>query len=388
MARRKRLSPLDAFPESGAEAAAPAAAPVAALTPEEIRAALAPDPAMPVLETKAHFPSYPLGYAGGHTHTRQAPIADMAGAAAATAALEEMAATLKQARDSGRMVIALPLDQVEAGYLVRDRLVVDPEEMTALVESLRARGQQTPVEVVQLAPGRFGLISGWRRLRALRMLAAETGEPRFAQVLALLRRPEQASDAYVAMVEENEIRVGLSFYERARIVMKAVEAGVFDSDRAALRSLFAAASRAKRSKIGSFLAVVRVLDGALRFPEAIGERLGLQIAQGVEADAGLGPRLRAALVEAEAADAAAEQALILGLLAPAAEAAPAAPPPDSTSRAPRQAARTPAAPLLQDEPRPGLHLRAEPGRLLLEGAGVDADLALRLAAWLRGALPG
>ena len=46
-------------------------------------------------------------------------------------------------------------------------------------------------------------------------------------------------DAYVAMVEENEIRVGLSFYERARIAAKSVEAGVYPDDRAALRALFA-----------------------------------------------------------------------------------------------------------------------------------------------------
>ena len=371
MARRKRLSPLDAIADPAEPVAVP---PLALADATEIQAALTPDLSMPVLETKAHFPSYPLGYAGGHTYTRQAPIADMAGAAAATAALEEMAATLQQARDSGRMVIALPLDQIEAGYLVRDRVVVDPEEMAALVESLRARGQQTPIEVVQLAPDRFGLISGWRRLRALRTLAAETGDPRFAQALALLRRPEQASDAYVAMVEENEIRVGLSFYERARIVVKAVESGVFDRDRDALRSLFAAASRAKRSKIGSFLAVVRALDGSLRFPEAIGERLGLQIAQALEADAGLGPRLHAALLAGDAADAAAEQALILQAIAP-----PPADPAPSKLAPPRVVSE----PLLQADLAPGLRLRADAGRLLLEGPQVDAALAARLADWLR-----
>lgn len=298
------------------------------------------------------------------------PIADMAGAAAATAALEEMAASLHQARESGRMVLALPLGQIDAGYLVRDRISADPEEMAALVESLRARGQQTPIEVVQLAPDRFGLISGWRRLKALRQLAAETADPRFATVLALLRRPDQASDAYVAMVEENEIRVGLSFYERARIVAKAVEAGVYPDDRAALRGLFGAASRPKRSKIGSFLAVVRALDGALRFPEAIGERLGLQLAQTLEADGALVGRLRPALETADPADAQAEQALIARLIAaPAgASAKPARP------AAPENYAR---------ELVPGLHLRAAEGRMLLEGDKVTEDLLVRLVAWLQ-----
>lgn len=290
------------------------------------------------------------------------PIADMAGAAAATAAMEEMAAALHAAREGGRLVLSLPLDQIEAGYLVRDRIASDPEEMAALVESLRARGQQTPIEVAQIGPDRYGLISGWRRLAALRQLAAEGGKT--VSVLALLRKPDQASDAYVAMVEENEIRVGLSFYERARIAAKAVEAGVYPDDRAALRALFAAASRAKRSKIGSFLTVVRALDGALRFPEAIGERLGLQLAQALEADAGLTTRLRALLAQ-EAADAATEQQWLLRALAPAKSAVTET--------------------ISTEEPVPGLRLITHPsGKITLEGPRADADLRARLIGWLKG----
>lgn len=289
------------------------------------------------------------------------PIADMAGASAATAAMEEMAATLRAAREGGRLVLSLPLDQIEAGYLVRDRIASDPEEMAALVESLRARGQQTPIEVAQIGPERYGLISGWRRLSALRQLEAEGTET--VSVLALLRKPDQASDAYVAMVEENEIRVGLSFYERARIAAKAVEAGVYPDDRAALRALFAAASRAKRSKIGSFLTVVRALDGALRFPESIGERLGLQLAQALEADAELGARLQADLVKVPAPDAATEQARIAKAM-----------------QAPKSALT---AVVETIEPVPGLRLRAEKGRVVIEGKRADAALTQRLADWLK-----
>lgn len=289
------------------------------------------------------------------------PIADMAGASAATAAMEEMAATLRAAREGGRLVLSLPLDQVEAGYLVRDRIASDPEEMAALVESLRARGQQTPIEVAQIGPDRYGLISGWRRLSALRQLAAKEGET--VSVLALLRKPDQASDAYIAMVEENEIRVGLSFYERARIAAKAVEAGVYPDDRSALRALFAAASRAKRSKIGSFLAVVRALDGVLRYPETIGERLGLQLAQALEADAQLAPRLAADLSTRPASDAAAEQARIAKAM---------------QSSKPALTALTETI-----EPIPGLRLRQEKGRVVLEGPRADAALAERLAEWLK-----
>ena len=158
------------------------------------------------------------------------------------------------------MVLELPLDAIEASYLVRDRLVMDADEMEALKASLVARGQQTPIDVADLGDGRFGLISGFRRLTALQDLAKTGGTE---TVLALLRRPDEASDTYLAMVEENEIRVGLSYYERARIGLKAVEQGVFPDTKKALLSLFHAASRAKRSKIRSFLNVVAALDGAV-----------------------------------------------------------------------------------------------------------------------------
>lgn len=325
-----------------------------------------PDFTAPPSDAKTIFPPYPAGYSEAHAPVRQAPIADMAGAAAATAALEEMAATLRAAREGGRMIMALPLDQIEAGYLVRDRLTVDPEEMDVLVESLRNRGQQSPIEVVQLSSDRFGLISGWRRLQALRRLLAETGDARFATVLAVLRKPDQASDAYVAMVEENEIRVGLSFYERARIVAKAVEAGVFDEDRTALRALFATASRAKRSKIGSFLVVVRALDGCLRFPEAIGERLGLQLAMALEANPALGEGLAMALSTQAPVDAAAEQLFVMQEIARVSRKKP--------------SLTTPAETVSQ---LAGFRVIIATGRLVIEGPKADAALAARLIDWLK-----
>lgn len=257
----------------------------------------------PPLETKSMF-----------TAPRNAPIADVARDASSTAALNEMVDTLAQARNEGRMVVELPLEQIDMEHLVRDRLVVEETEMRTLMASLRNRGQQTPIEVVQLADGRYGLISGWRRCRALAQIAEEdrTDAP---TVLALLRKPDEASDAYLAMVEENEIRVDLSYFERARIVSKAVEEGVFAMERTALQELFRSASRAKRSKIGSFLPVVRALDGHLRYPHALSERLGLSLAQVLTDDAGFADTLQAALAQADADSAEAETAVLADTLA-------------------------------------------------------------------------
>ena len=152
-------------------------------------------------------------------------------------AFDEVAAELHNARVEGRMVSKLAIGDIDATYLVRDRMTVDDEDMAALKDSLRARGQQAPIEVVDLGDRRYGLISGWRRLTALRALQAETSDATFGVVQAFIRRPDTAADAYCAMVEENEIRVDLSFYERARIAVKAVEQGVYPDVKTAVQSL-------------------------------------------------------------------------------------------------------------------------------------------------------
>lgn len=300
------------------------------------------------------------------THT--APIADVAGEASARAALQEVTETLTRAREEGRLVLALPLSQIDLGYLVRDRLPVDDEEMTALLDSLRARGQQTPIEVAPLGEGRYGLISGWRRCSALARLHAETGEDRFATVQALVRQPDQSSAAYLAMVEENEIRVGLSFYERARIVARTVENRVYSSQTDALRALFASASRAKRSKIKSFVSIVEALDGSLRFPQAIGERLGLQMAKALDEAPGLAGRLRRALKQAEPDTPEAEQAVISATLKPQKQSL------TKTKSASEMAIA------------PGLVLKSGRGAVMLKGPALDADLQARLVAWLKSEL--
>jgi len=197
--------------------------------------------------------------------------------------LADVASVLEAARSEGRLVQKLRLDQIEADHLIRDRLAVDLDEMAALKDSLTRRGQQNPIEVVALDGDRYGLISGWRRLNALRALTQEGGVD---TVLARVIAPGSQAEAYVAMVEENEIRVGLTYYERARIVVRAVKAGIYPNRKKALQGLFANVSRAKRSKIGSFVDVVEALDDRLQFPTQIGERLGLQMAKVLKEDRG------------------------------------------------------------------------------------------------------
>lgn len=305
-----------------------------------------------------------------------APIARVAGDAAQAAALAEVAGALADARAEGRLVQRLPLEAIEADHLVRDRIGTDEEELHHLMVSLSAHGQRSAIEVTDLGAGRFGLISGWRRLTALSRLRQTTGEARFATVLALVRRPDSAAAAYVAMVEENEVRLGLSYYERARIAGKAVDLGVFETEKAALQQLFAAASRPRRSKIGSFLTIYRALDPVLRFPAAIPERLGLALAKLIETEPGRAGTLRAALAARPARHAIDE----LALLSEAVEAA------TTGARPQRDTGTAPRLPAGQgSEIRPGIRLRDRgQGPLTLSGPGVDAAFRARLAAWLRG----
>ena len=297
-----------------------------------------------------------------------APIARVAAEAAGQAALQELSDTLTRARETGRLVLDLPLAAIAPDHLDRDRIPADDEDMAALRELLRAHGQRIPIEVVALAGALpYGLLSGWRRLAALSALHAETGDARFATVQALVRRPETAADAYVAMVEENEIRLGLSQYERARVAARATERGVFPDEEAALKALFAGASRPKRSRIRSFVALYHGLDAALRFPAAIPERLGLALVERLRE--GQGPAIAASLAKAAPATAEAELALLDRLARPAAP--------------PR------AVPASQPLGRGlALETRLKPGRLTLTltGIAVDEALAARLEAALAGAV--
>lgn len=264
-----------------------------------------------------------------------APITHLAGEAAAEqgreiARLREAAAgaaRLEAAEAEGRVLADVPLDRIDPGFLARDRILpaddaagtADEAEL-ALRASIRAHGQRMPIELVAFAAGEgralpYGLISGWRRLSALTALHAETGEARFATARALVRREAGLAPAFVAMVEENEIRVGLSFYERGRIAALAAAQGAFVTADAAVDALFAAGSPARRSKIRSFLAIHEVLDDVLVWPETLGERLGLKLAQALKR--GDAERIRAGLGAGAATcrSAADEQALIQALIA-------------------------------------------------------------------------
>ena len=171
------------------------------------------------------------------------------------------------------------------------------------------------------------------------------------------------------MVEENEIRANLSFYERARIADQAAEKGVFPTAEIAVRELFRHASRAKRSKILSFLRLYRALDGLLKFPTALSERQGLAVVKALEAEPAIEGRLQAELqaIQPETPEQEADA------LTDAIYSGPFYAPPKPRAAKPSTAPKALPA---------GVQLKAGNGRIELTGTGVDAAFIADLKAWL------
>ena len=256
------------------------------------------------------------------------------------------------AESEGRVIKKIALAEIETHHLARDRVVLDEADMETLTASIAERGQQSPVEVLRLPSGRYGLISGLRRVNALSRL-------NHVDVLALVRRPETSQEAYRAMIEENEIRVGLSFFERAQVALEAVGQGVYPSVRTAVAGLFTHAAPAKRSKISKFVTICEALGDDLHFPTAISEKAGLALAQAIEADPRVARKLIAALKRKPPVDAAEERRQIDAVLKTA-----------------------PAGKTKPEELMPGLTLAAKTGRVVLSGPKVDAAFLDDMRAWL------
>jgi ParB family transcriptional regulator, chromosome partitioning protein len=235
---------------------------------------------------------------------------------AARARDEQDATAWREASEHGRVILEIPLDQIEPLSMPRDRSVMDKDALEEMEHSISSHGIRLPIEVNLLKEGvngkRFGLISGYRRLVAQRNLHARTGLEAYATIRAILRDPDQMGGAFVAMVEENEIRQNLSHYERGRIAVIAAQQGAFLNAEEAVKSMFASASKAKRSKIRSFAMIFEELGDVLNFPESLREKDGLRLAQALRT--GAEDRLREVLGTAQGTDPKSEWDLIEAVL--------------------------------------------------------------------------
>ncbi|WP_170402001.1 ParB/RepB/Spo0J family partition protein [Ruegeria arenilitoris] len=268
---------------------------------EQLEAGFAAKPSISPFETKSSTPPIAQVAAEAATLNGMTAVTDRL----ALAQDQGDAARWRDAQDAGLVAEMLSLDQIDADFIRRDRMVEDEEAMAELLESLRVHGLRTPIEVTRDG-GSYGLISGFRRLNAFRRLA-ET-DPRFTEIPAFIREAGSGQGAYVSMVEENELRSNLSPYERGRIAVLAVGQGVFASTEAAVDVLFAAASKAKRSKVRSFAMVHEALGDLLQHPVALSEKSGLKLASALRD--GAQTKLRQALAGVGELDPKTEWALL------------------------------------------------------------------------------
>ncbi len=173
--------------------------------------------------------------------------------------------------------ITLPTAAILADALPRDRSHLDATALTELRTSIARSGLRQPIEVFATDDG-YALISGLRRLTAVRQLHDMTGHDRYTSIAAFLRTPADIQSALAAMIEENDIRAELSPWDKGRIALETVAQEFFPTLDAAIQSLYPNASRQKRARLRACAAVVEELDGLLTTPEEMPERHLLRLA--------------------------------------------------------------------------------------------------------------
>lgn len=117
----------------------------------------------------------------------------------------------------------LPIDQIDVAEDFNPRKIFHDEEFNRLVSSIRENGLITPVTVRPRPDGRFWLIAGERRLRALRLLK-ETDVP------ALVRDCDDVEARRLALLE-NLDRAALTISDEALSAQQHLDA--YEGDHAA-----------------------------------------------------------------------------------------------------------------------------------------------------------
>lgn len=215
---------------------------------------------------------------------------------------------LRAAQSEGRILETLPVEAINFDDLPRDRMdlcgVASSDEMEELKASIRERGQKEPIEVYRTSKG-YQLKKGWRRVTALNQLRQETGDDRFAVVLArVVEGSAGRIDLYIDMVEENVIREDLTFSEMAQVALSAAQdlAAEGHSAEELVGRIFASLHKMKRSYIRSFVFLLEQLGEALRYPKSVSRNVGVEVARMLQSSPELLPQLRAELAETRTAE--------------------------------------------------------------------------------------
>lgn len=124
-------------------------------------------------------------------------------------------ATLADQQVPGDTIIELDPEIVDASF-VSDRMGVDDDAYQELLQAIRERGQDTPVQVRPhpTSDGRYQIVFGHRRVRAARDLGVK--------VRAVVKTVSDV-DHVIAQGQENSARENLSFIERAMFAQRLID---------------------------------------------------------------------------------------------------------------------------------------------------------------------
>jgi len=218
---------------------------------------------------------------------------------------------------AGLITDMIPVHKVDTQKLSRDRKPVKDDTLEELKTSIIAIGLSNPIRVEQKPDGRFELIQGWRRLQAFRELEGAFQDGRFTHIPAgYVATGDTLETSYRRMVDENLVRKDVSFAEMALLARAyaADPATACEDIDKAVAILFRSAGYQKRSYIRAFAELLDLLDGALRYPEALGRNLGLDLRKRLEGAPASVARLRQALDAAPTRDSDKEAAILRGFL--------------------------------------------------------------------------
>jgi ParB family chromosome partitioning protein len=254
---------------------------------------------------------------------------------------DALAHELVRLRNEGLVTELVPLDQIFAEKLTRDRAAGPDPELEELKTSIREVGLSNPVRLERRDGQGYELIQGMRRLTAYRALLEETGDPAYAAIPAAISSPAAADDSYRRMVDENLIRKDISFAEMGKLATAYADDpanGCPDVDKA-VAVLFKSASYTKRSYIRAFASLLMNMGKVLEHPNAIPRNVGVELKRKMDADPGLISRISTALAADPDRGAAGEVAILRSFLNSGAG-EPAAPKAGKPAGAPRKAKTT------------------------------------------------
>lgn len=183
----------------------------------------------------------------------------------------------------------IPLCRISADAFPRDRSQIDSADQAELVASILRDGLRQPIELVELSEPLDGcthaLVSGMRRLTALREIARMNGSTDTATAPAFLRQPQSMSEILRDIAVENEQRAAVSMFEKGRFLLDAIAAGHVANLDEAIAAIFPGIARAKTYRLRAAAEVAAAMGDRLTTPEALSqtqiEALALALRRGM-----------------------------------------------------------------------------------------------------------